>query len=98
LHVTVRSASMWTLLTCLLELVCRYKEAVSALLDPPLRTVAGLGALTNCSGHTLLSLAAISGCVQNLLNCFDAGNKAFQRDHHGQHALQLALMCVYPRV
>ena len=74
------------------SLLGRYQEAISALVDPPLTVVAASGALINSSGHSLLSLAAISGCAQSVVNCFDAGNQAPQRDLDGQHALQLALM------
>jgi len=70
----------------------RYQETIAAEVDAPLTVVAASGALINSSGHSLLSLAAISGCVQSVVNCFDAGNHAPQRDHDGQHALQLALM------
>jgi ankyrin repeat protein len=72
----------------------RYHDEISAQAVPPLMTVVSSGALVNSSGHTLLSLAAISGCAQSVVNCFDAGNRAAQRDYDGQHALQLALMCV----
>ena len=72
----------------------RYQEVIraDAQVNAPLMIVAASGALVNSCGHTLLSLAAISGSAQSVINCFDAGNQAATRDHDGQHALQLALM------
>ncbi len=61
-------------------------------------TVVSSGSLVNSDGLTLLSLAAISGRAQCVVNCFDAGNQAAQRNYDGQHALQLALMCVAMKV
>lgn len=94
----VRTANPFTTLAvaslsyCTDYFVFRYHEVVSAETNAPLMIVAASGALVNCSGHTLLALAAISGSAQSVVNCFDAGNVASQRDYSGQHALQLALM------
>lgn len=97
-NVAVRTANPFTTLAvaglsyCTDYFVFRYHEVVSAETNAPLMIVAASGALVNCSGHTLLALAAISGSAQSVVNCFDAGNVASQRDYSGQHALQLALM------